>query len=332
MDAGDINLQRIIADGDMDGLFAAVILRKHFPNAELRFSHPAEIRGGLIDDIIDRNTAICDLPFHPKCGLYLDHHETNRPSNEEEKEFISNGGICIWEDKPSAARVAWDHFNGDEELPSLQTTMEFVDRIDSGQISLEELREGPDLLWFSRTIDIRDSEYVHSIVARLASGMSMDELLHEEDVSLRCQNARTAAEELDEIISKKIEVRDRLAILRMDGTGQRTNGYAVTAFVGEDCDACCIVHGWVEGSISTPEKPALSTSFYSNSFLHPKGGVFDLTRMATLYDETGGGHKNACGCRVQALSNSGHKEKRPVELEDVERNLKGWLEEWSRRE
>ena len=104
----NLRIRRIIADGDMDGLFAAVVLRSRFPDAEIRFSHPAEIRAGILDHIIDRNTAICDLPFHPACGLYLDHHATNRPSAEVEAKFISAGGLCIWQDKPSAARVAWD--------------------------------------------------------------------------------------------------------------------------------------------------------------------------------------------------------------------------------
>jgi hypothetical protein len=53
--------------------------------------------------------------------------------------------------------------------------------------------------------------------------------------------------------------------------------------------------------------------------------------MATLYDETGGGHHNACGCRIQPLSTDGDTENRSVESGDVERNLKGWLDVWSNR-
>ncbi|MDP6010935.1 MAG: hypothetical protein QF707_03985 [Candidatus Poseidoniaceae archaeon] len=327
----ELELHRIIADGDMDGLFAAVVLKARFPNAEVRFSHPAEIRSGIIDHLIDRNTAICDLPFHDQCGLYLDHHATNRPPQDVEELFTLEGGICIWEDKPSAARVAWEHFRGADCLPSLGDAMGFVDRLDSGGLQLQELREGHPLLWFSRTIDARDGEYVHSVLNRLSQGMPLEELLHSTDVMSRCEQQSSAAERLNELISKKVEVIDRLAIMRMDGTGERTNGYALTAFVGEDCDACCIIHGWVDGDISTPDRPALSASFYCNSFLHPNGGIFDLTRMATLYDETGGGHHNACGCRIQPLSTDGDTENRSVESGDVERNLKGWLDVWSNR-
>ena len=331
MDLDELVIERIIADGDMDGLFAAVILKTNFPNAEVRFSHPAEIRGGVVDHLIDRKTAICDLPFHIECGLYLDHHATNRPSNQVQEEFTAAGGYCIWEDKPSAARVAWDYFSGKENLPSLSNAMEFVDRLDSGGLQLQELKQGHPLLWFSRSIDVKDDGYVQSLVSRLSSGMPLEQLLEEDDVMDRCKQQQAASERLNRIIAENVEVVDRLAILRMDDTGERTNGYALTAYVGEDCDACCIIHGWVDGDISTPDRPALSASFYCNSFLHPEGGIFDLTRMATLFDETGGGHYNACGCRVQPLSEDGKIANRPVESSDVEKNLAGWLECWRKR-
>lgn len=331
MDKTGLVIERIIADGDMDGLFAAVILKSNFPEAEVRFSHPAEIRSGLIDQLIDRNTAICDLPFHPNCGLYLDHHATNRPSANEQMKFSNAGGICIWEDQPSAARVAWEHFSGQDNLPSLSEVMEFVDRLDSGGLLLQELQQGHPLLWFSRTIDAREDEYIQSLVTRLCSGISLDQLLDEEDVKKKCLEQQKNAERLNHIIAERVEVIDRLAILRMEETGERTNGYALTAFVGKECDACCIIHGWVDGDISTPDRPALSASFYCNSFLHPNGGIFDLTRMATLFDISGGGHYNACGCRVQPLSDDGTMENRLVELADIERNLAGWLECWRKR-
>ena len=56
-------IEKIIADGDLDGLIAASILKTYFINAKTTFSHPAEIRSGNLDEIIDINTAICDLHF-----------------------------------------------------------------------------------------------------------------------------------------------------------------------------------------------------------------------------------------------------------------------------
>ncbi|RZD42901.1 MAG: hypothetical protein CXT70_02230, partial [Methanobacteriota archaeon] len=106
--AGLPNFTRIIADSDLDGLCAAAVLKTVNPNAEVIFAHAALIRSGAMDSQIDENTAIVDLPFHENCGLYLDHHLTNRPTKKQEEEFVARGGVCQWEATPSAARLAYD--------------------------------------------------------------------------------------------------------------------------------------------------------------------------------------------------------------------------------
>ena len=91
------NFTRVVADSDFDGLCGAAILKKFNPSAEIIFSHAALIRNGAIDNEINKNTVIVDLPFHPNCGWYLDHHQTNKPSNEELIEFEQNGGVIDWQ-------------------------------------------------------------------------------------------------------------------------------------------------------------------------------------------------------------------------------------------
>ena len=76
------DVRRIIADSDLDGMCAAVVLKKAYPYAEVHFAHAALIRSGILDDLIDDQTVTVDLPFHPKSGWYLDHHLTNKPTDE----------------------------------------------------------------------------------------------------------------------------------------------------------------------------------------------------------------------------------------------------------
>ena len=123
---------------------------------------------------------------------------------------------------------------------------------------------------------------------------------------------------------------DRMVIVRLDDKGIRTNGYLVTAHFGNECDACMIIHGFAESGEDEGRWP-LSASFYSNSFLHEEGGLFDLTRLATAFDLDGGGHANACGCRIQPLSSSKQTEVREVERDDIERNIEAWMAKWSER-
>ena len=136
--------------------------------------------------------------------------------------------------------------------------------------------------------------------------------------------------EIDDVISQSIEVIDRLAIVRLEDCGLRSNGYHVTALVGDDCDACLVVHGDVGASFGEEDRYPVSASFYTNSFLHTTGGIYDLTKLATRFDSDGGGHANACGCRIQALG-GGVKVHRTVARSDIEANLAVWIKMWSER-
>ena len=64
-------------------------------------------------------------------------------------------------------------------------------------------------------------------------------------------------------------------------------------------------------------------------FLHPNGGLFDLTKLATMFDPFGGGHRNACGCRIIPLDGEGCVEERTLTPEDIAANLSAWLMAWS---
>ena len=54
-------VHRIVADSDLDGMCAAVVLKKAYPDAEVHFAHAALIRSGIIDDLIDEHTVTVDL-------------------------------------------------------------------------------------------------------------------------------------------------------------------------------------------------------------------------------------------------------------------------------
>ena len=307
----------IIADSDLDGLCAAAVLKAANPDAVVHFGHAALVRSGALDHLIDRNTAMVDLPFHPACGWYLDHHQTNRPNEAEEAEFTANGGTCHWEATPSAARLAYDVLNPFIDLHHLEEIMPVVDALDSGQISRDEfIKDGP-ILQLSRSLSMREPEHMQRLLSMLAAGTRLADGLANEEIAPHVERAKQERQAAQRVVEAHTTIVDRLAICRMDEKGVRSNGYLVTAWAGDRADACCIVHGYADGSIETPERPALSASFYANSFLPNGQGRFDLSRLATALDPTGGGHANACGCRIQ-----------PPGLDS---NLEVWLDMWKNR-
>ncbi|MBR67901.1 MAG: hypothetical protein CMA86_00110 [Euryarchaeota archaeon] len=308
---------RILADSDMDGLFGAAVLKAFRPDAEVVFSHAAELRSGLVDDLIDRTTVLVDLPFHTACGWYVDHHLTNRPSEDEAQRFAASGGLQHWEATPSAARLAYELLVNITDMRHLDPMMPVVDALDSGGITKEAfLADGP-LLQLSRTCTSRDPDYMAHLVDLLTSGASMEALVADEVVAARMQAVVEERTRALEHVAQHTTIVDRLAICRFDETPLRSNGYLVTAWAGERADACCIIHGYADGDLSQRTRPPLGASFYANSFLPNGQGRWDLSRMATSLDPTGGGHANACGCRIQPPG--------------LEANMEHWLNMWTQR-
>ena len=312
------DVHRIIADSDLDGMCAAVVLKKAYPNAEVHFAHAALIRSGIIDDLIDEHTVTVDLPFHPNSGWYLDHHLTNKPTDVEHDTYISKGGIVHWDHTPSAARLAFELFREEFDFPHLENIMPLVDDLDSGGISLETFLEDGPLLQLSRTLSYSDVDYMHRLLSLFQNCTSMKAIYNDSIVRDRMTEARRSRQELMELVKEKTTIVNRLAICRLEDTGFRSNGYLITAYAGKDADACCIIHGYSDGEIGDQSRPPLSASFYANSFLPEGQNRFDLSRLATEFDAHGGGHANACGCRIQPPG--------------LEANLSRWIEMWDNRE
>ena len=319
-----LDIRRIVTDSDLDGVVTGAILRRWWPEAEVVFGHPGELRAGLLDDCMDRHTAVCDLPRHPKCGLSIDHHQSNAPTEHDD-----DGVVVVWRQAPSAARIAYDLLAANTNLSDLAEMLVWVDKLDGGGITPEEFRSDHPVIWLGRLIDVESGLALH-ILEALQQGVSVRDILSDSKVAPALAERRRRQEEMDSVISESIEVVDRLAIVRLEGRGLRSNGYHVTALVGEDCDACLVVHGDVGASFGEEERYPVSASFYTNSFLHTTGGIYDLTRLATRFDSDGGGHANACGCRIQAFE-GGARVSRAVTKGDIEENLAVWLEMWAER-
>ena len=325
-----MEINRIVADGDLDGLLSAAILRRVWKHASVRFSHPAEVRRGGVDDWMSRQTAVLDLPFHPMCGLHIDHHLTNKPTPEQKKAAALEGCRIVWDDALSAARVCFNTFQDVTNLDDIGIWMDMVDKLDGGKISRDEFLSDHPIVWIGRTIDATDAAYCQSLLQHIVKGMSPSDLIETTIVAEKISRSKQEFRRLQSMLEECSTIIDRIAIVRLDDKGIRTNGYLVTAHFGDKCDACMIVHGYHDLS-DDEERWPLSASFYSNSFLHEEGGLFDLTQLATAFDPDGGGHANACGCRIQPLSNDGRREDRIVEASDIEKNIEAWMIKWASR-
>ena len=319
----ELKVKKILTDGDLDGVLCGAILLRAFPDAKVKFGHPGALKDGTLDYWIDSTTAICDLPHHPSCGLSIDHHLSNKPSENERR------ANRIWRSFPSAARVAANLFEDRLDLSDLESTLYWTDKLDSGDITRNEYLSDEPMVWIGRCLGVSEGVALR-VLEFFTEGYCIDDIASDVLVSDAISTRKTENEILAREIESRIEIIDRMAIVRMNDLGMRSNGYAITAFAGDDCDACMIIHGSLDGSFDNGLEYPVSASFYTNSFLHKNGGLFDLTKLATSFDVDGGGHRDACGCRIKPLENGLPVERR-IEQHDIEQNIMEWLKIWNTR-
>ena len=237
--------------------------------------------------------------------------------------------MVVWKDSPSAARIAYELFHEVINLSDLEDLLDWVDKLDSGSISHEEFLSDAPAIWLSRIVDSGE-ETAAWILDQLSQGATTEEILADSKISKLVAEKEEEIGSLNEVILSSMRIENRIAIVRLDGSGIRSNGYHVTAMAGDECDACMIIHGDIGAYFGDSGRYPVSASFYTNSFLHRRGGVYDLTALATRFDSDGGGHANACGCRIKPTE-GGKVLDREVSEDDIERNISEWLKMWSNR-
>lgn len=123
---------RLITRSDFDGLACGSLLEALGLVDEWLFVHPKDIQDGLIE--ATKNDIVANVPYIPGCGLWFDHH-----SSEEErlgKDVVFEGAS---RNAPSCARVIYDYYGGDEKLGRFAEMMKYVDKMDSANLTSDEI-------------------------------------------------------------------------------------------------------------------------------------------------------------------------------------------------
>ena len=91
-----------------------------------------DLQDGLVE--INENDVLANVPFVEGCGLWFDHHSSEFERNQLEGKYKGESRIT-----PSCARIIYDYYGGSEKFSHFEEMMEAVDKVDSGQISREEI-------------------------------------------------------------------------------------------------------------------------------------------------------------------------------------------------
>jgi nanoRNase/pAp phosphatase (c-di-AMP/oligoRNAs hydrolase) len=123
---------RLLTRSDFDGLACGALLVYLGLVDEWKFVHPKDIQDGLVE--ATENDILANIPYVKGCKLWFDHHssETERLGRGTYFEGVSRRA-------PSCARVVYEYYGGDAKLGRFAEMVRYVDKVDSGNLTSDEI-------------------------------------------------------------------------------------------------------------------------------------------------------------------------------------------------
>ena len=220
---------RLVTRGDLDGLTCAVIITNNENIEKIALIHPQDITDNRVE--IQKTDILANLPYHPNCAKWFDHHLQTENNPKPPEEFVGAYGVA-----PSAAGLVYDYYGGKAKMPEVEELVQHADRLDSAQLTREEVLDPKGYILLGYTIDSRSGhgsfeEYFH-LLLDLLKIKPIGEILEHPDVKKRCERMRNDDSRFREalLVHSRVEVNVVVTDFRNLGpipTGNRFLIYAL---------------------------------------------------------------------------------------------------------
>ncbi len=179
---------RLVTRGDLDGVTSAVLLSEMEKIDSIELIHPQDITDKRFE--ITGKDIIANLPYHPDCAMWFDHHELTESNEKPPAEFKGRHAIA-----PSVSRVIYEYYHT-EKLRRYEQLVKETDRLDSAHLSIEDVTDPKGVILLGFTIDGRTGigsfkDYFNNLVAWLRT-MPLDEVMKQPDVIERTRRMKDA--------------------------------------------------------------------------------------------------------------------------------------------
>lgn len=124
---------RLITRSDFDGLACGALLKEAGIIDSWKFAHPKDLQDGLVE--VTENDCLANVPYVEGCGLWFDHHSSEHERNELAGKYKGESRIT-----PSCARIIYDYYGGKERFAHFDDMMEAVDKVDSGNLTIDDIQ------------------------------------------------------------------------------------------------------------------------------------------------------------------------------------------------
>jgi len=314
---------RLVTRADFDGLACgAVITLMEDTVDSFLFVEPKFMQDGMVD--IRRGDIIANLPYHPNCTLWFDHHITNAPAwrkhsgtSGDETIVPGKGGFRI---APSAARVVYEYYTeGDRlrhhdwrislrlkqaignrkieerikilESEQMKFMLDEADKIDAAELVPEDVLHPAGYVLISMTIDgkyAEDEPYWRRLIDLLRD-KSLEQTLSEPEVKRRCQKILDEQEKFKKILLERTALKGNVIFTDLRGVKNIPDGNRFLVYTL-----------FPKGNISLkvaddsqrPNTTAISVGY--NIF-----GTTSKVNVGALMEKHGGGGHHVVGsCRV----------------------------------
>ena len=195
---------RLVTRPDLDGLTCGVLLSECETIDAVELVHPQDVTERRVP--IGPADIIANLPYHPACGMWFDNHLLTDPKAMPPTGFKGRYGKA-----PSAARLVYEHYlPSHPALARHQTLVTETDRLDSAQLTLEDVVSPSGYVLLGLTLDPRTGlgslrEYFDELLPAVRE-RSIDEVLALASVRERAARMR----EQDQAFRDAARARSRL--------------------------------------------------------------------------------------------------------------------------
>ena len=202
---------RLITRGDADGLACAVFITITEQIESIIFAHPKDMQDGKVEVL--QNDIICNLPYHPDCYLWFDHHISEETRNEKVKvgKFKGKFGLA-----PSTARLVYEYYN-DINLKKYEDFLSAVDKLDSAQLDKSDVIDPKGWMLLMISLDPRtslgDFEYYFSELVDWIKKDSFEEIMKQPEVQLRCDYVLSELDEFKKALLKYTTLENNVIVI-----------------------------------------------------------------------------------------------------------------------
>ena len=230
---------RLVTRADFDGLVCGALVTKFEKIEDYLFVEPKFMQDGWVE--IRSGDIITNLPYHPNCTLWFDHHITNTTPDFPKPIMLGKGGFRL---APSAARVVYEYYTevavGAQHAAPLPPKeiekflksdriiylLNEADRIDAGKLEQEDVLNPQGYVLISMTTDGRnagDEPYWLKIIDLLRE-KTLEETMNDADVKKRCQIIRDEQEKLRKLLLERTTMKGNVIYCDLRGVKEIPDG------------------------------------------------------------------------------------------------------------